>query len=190
MFKDALNRAKRNLDEFNVAINNPVLAQRYLFEVLSKDYCKTDYSESYGLKETISIDEFRKRIPIADYYNLKQLFQDVRKGDYRALLGEEPFTWNMTRGTTGASKIIPVTETHMHHIVRGGSRAVLNAAFNMVGLEPLIGGVLNLQFPSNNQTMRVGKEEIVFGFSSGTYARLNPMLAGLRLIPRQEEIDA
>jgi hypothetical protein len=36
----------------------------------------------------------------------------------------------------------------------------------------------------------IGKEKLVFGFSSGTYARLNPMMAGLGLIPRQEEIDA
>jgi hypothetical protein len=38
--------------------------------------------------------------------------------------------------------------------------------------------------------MNVGNKKMVFGFSSGTYARLNPMMAGLRLIPRQEEIDA
>jgi hypothetical protein len=36
----------------------------------------------------------------------------------------------------------------------------------------------------------VGGKEMVFGFSSGTYARLNPMMAGLSLVPRQEEIDA
>ena len=38
--------------------------------------------------------------------------------------------------------------------------------------------------------MKIEGKEIVFGFSSGTYARLNPMLAGLALVPRQEEIDA
>jgi hypothetical protein len=190
VFKDALNQAQRNLEEFNVAINNPILAQRRLLEVLLKDYCKTGYGESYGLMETVSLEEFRSRILIADYSNFEPLFQDVRQGDYRVLLGEEPITWVMTRGTTGASKIIPVTKKHMYHIVRGGSRAVLNSAFNRMGLETLMGGVLNLQFPSNNQTMHVGKEEIVFGFSSGTYARLNPMMVGLRLIPRQEEIDA
>jgi len=41
-----------------------------------------------------------------------------------------------------------------------------------------------------SQNMKVGDEELVFGFSSGTYARLNPMMAGLGLVPRQEEIDA
>jgi hypothetical protein len=78
----------------------------------------------------------------------------------------------------------------MHQIVTGGSRAIFNYAFNKGGLDTLMGGVLNLQFPSNNQSMKVGNKKIVFEFSSGTYARLNPMMVGLRLIPRQEEIDS
>jgi hypothetical protein len=96
----------------------------------------------------------------------------------------------MTRGTTGVNKIIPVTDAHMDHLIRGGARAVLNTAFKRGGLETLMGGVLNLQFPSNTRAMKMGDQELVFGFSSGTYARLNPMMAGLGLVPRQEEIDA
>jgi hypothetical protein len=190
VFTDALKRAQKNLEDFNVAINNPVLAQRRLLKVLLKDYYKTGYGESYDLEETMSLDEFQSKTPISDYSDLEPFFKDVRRGDYRVLLNEEPITWVMTRGTTGTSKIIPVTEKHMYHIVSGGSRAVLNTAFNKGDLETLLGGVLNLQFPSNNQIMQVGNEKLVFGFSSGTYARLNPMMAGLRLIPRQEEIDA
>jgi hypothetical protein len=53
-----------------------------------------------------------------------------------------------------------------------------------------MGGVLNLQFPSNISSMNVKGKKITYGFSSGTYAKLNPMLAGLHLLPRQEEIDA
>lgn len=49
---------------------------------------------------------------------------------------------------------------------------------------------MNLQFPSNTSTMKTKENEMVYGYSSGTYARLNPMMAGLSLVPRQEEIDA
>ena len=44
--------------------------------------------------------------------------------------------------------------------------------------------------PSNIDIIKVGDEEKEFGFSSGTYAKLNPIMAGLQLVPRQEEIDA
>jgi hypothetical protein len=57
-------------------------------------------------------------------------------------------------------------------------------------LSILLGGVLNLQFPSNISILNVNGRKIEYGFSSGTYAKLNPMLAGLKLLPRQEEIDA
>ena len=190
MFADALERAQRNLDEFEAAINEPELAQRDLLEILLRDYGKTGYGQSFGLSPETSFEEYRKQVPVTTYQELTPHLEQIRKGDYRILLTEEPITWVMTRGTTGNSKILPVTETHMSHLIKGGARAVLNTAFKRGGLETLMGGVLNLQFPSNTQTLMVGDEELVFGFSSGTYARLNPMMAGLGLVPRQEEIDA
>ncbi len=96
----------------------------------------------------------------------------------------------MTRGTTVKSKLLPVTKSHLEHIIRGGSRAILNYVTSVGNLASLMGGVLNLQFTSNISIMNVNGRKIECGFSSVTYAKLNPMLAGLHLLPRQEEIDA
>ncbi len=49
---------------------------------------------------------------------------------------------------------------------------------------------LNLNFPSNVHTMDVDGKQVTYGYSSGTYARLNPMFDRVSLLPRQEEIDA
>lgn len=190
MFADALDRAQRNLREYKTAIEAPLEAQKNLLRVLLEDYAETKYGEKHGMEQSLSLDEYRKNAPVVTYHDLGPLFEEIRRGDYTVLLKEEPITWVMTRGTTGESKIIPVTETHMDHLIRGGARAVLNTAFKRGGLETLMGGVLNLQFPSNTRVMTVGGEERMFGFSSGTYARLNPMMAGLGLVPRQEDIDA
>lgn len=190
MFAEALERAQRNLNEFETAIREPEQAQRGLLKVLLEDYKETKYGNSFDISPETSIEDYRKRVPTITYHDLAPYLEQIRQTDYRILLKEEPITWVMTRGTTGTSKILPVTETHMNHLIRGGARAVLNTAFRRGALETLMGGVLNLQFPSNTQTMKVGGEELVFGFSSGTYARLNPMMAGLGLVPRQEEVDA
>ena len=190
MFADALDRAQRNLREYETAIEAPIEAQRNLLRVLLEDYSGTQYGEKQGLERSLSLDEYREKAPVVTYHDLRPLFEEIRHGDYTVLLKEDPITWVMTRGTTGENKIIPVTETHMDHLIRGGARAVLNTAFKRGGLETLMGGVLNLQFPSNTCVMRVGGEDRVFGFSSGTYARLNPMMAGLGLVPRQEDVDA
>ena len=190
MFTDALRRAQRNLEEYETAITDPAEAQRGLIEILLQDYCKTGIGESYGLEPSLSLEEYREKVTSVTYRDLEPRLEKVRQGDYNILLAEEPITWVMTRGTTGDSKILPVTEKNMNYLIKGGARAILNTAFKRGGLETLMGGVLNLQFPSNTRTMTVGGEELVFGFSSGTYARLNPMMAGLGLVPRQEEIDA
>ena len=53
-----------------------------------------------------------------------------------------------------------------------------------------MGVILNLNFPSNVHTMDVDGKQVTYGYSSGTYARLNPMFDRVSLLPRQEEIDA
>jgi len=130
------------------------------------------------------------RPPVVIYEDLKPQLEKIIQGEYRVLLPEKPMTWVMTRGTTGESKILPVTESHMNHLIKGGARAILDTIFNRGSLTSLMGGVLNLQVPSNTWTMKTKAKERVYRYSSGTYARLNPMMAGLSLVPRQEEIDA
>jgi len=178
MLEQTLQRVKRNLDDWRRSLEDPAGAQETLYESLLDDYAKTEYGQRHDV------------FPVAKYSDLEPWIKRVRSGDHTALLAEKPITWVMTRGTTGNSKIIPVTPRHLDHLVRGGSRAVLSHAMGEGGLETLTGGVLNLQFPSNVRAMNVGGKETIYGFSSGTYAKLNPMMAGLRLVPRQEEIDA
>jgi len=57
-------------------------------------------------------------------------------------------------------------------------------------LDVLSGKILNLNFPSAVTTFDAGGQKVVYGYSSGTYAKLNPMLNQVSLLPRQEEIDA
>lgn len=190
MLEEALQRINKNLGEWEDSLSNPSESQETLLEDLLKDYALTDYGQRYRAGEISTIKEYRKAFPTVTYTDLVPLFNRVKEGDPGAFLMEDPITWVMTRGTTGSSKIVPVTQRHLDSLIKGGSRAVLNFSIRNGGLDMLMGGVLNLQFPSNTASMKVNGEDTVYGFSSGTYAKLNPMMAGLRLIPRQEEIDA
>jgi hypothetical protein len=185
-----LAKVMKTLSDWDSSLRDPPSSQRRLLEQLLEGYAKTEYGEIHSATSIDSVEEYRKRFPAVRYVEVEPWLKRVRDEDFRVFLYEEPLTWVMTRGTTGRSKVIPVTPRHLQDIVRCGSRAVLNFSIRQGGLELLAGGVLNLQFPSNTETMRTGEREIVYGFSSGTYARLNPMMAGLSLVPRQEEIDA
>jgi hypothetical protein len=66
----------------------------------------------------------------------------------------------------------------------------VNHALRRKDLEVLTGKIINLNFPSQVHQTTVDGKEMTYGYSSGTYARLNPMFERVSLIPRQEEIDA
>ncbi|GAG91653.1 unnamed protein product, partial [marine sediment metagenome] len=67
---------------------------------------------------------------------------------------------------------------------------VTNFALRKNNIDVLTGKILNLNFPSKVTTINAGGQKITYGYSSGTYAKLNPMLNQVSLMPRQEEIDA
>lgn len=190
MIEDALQRINKNLEEWSQGLLDPQQSQEELLQSFLKDYVKTEYGQKHNAGQIQTIKEYREKFPVTDYNELVPWFERARNENYDAFLPEKPITWVMTRGTMGQSKIIPVTQTHNDQIVKGGSRGILNYAMTHDGLTLLMGGVLNLQFPSNTATMEIGDDKITYGYSSGTYARLNPMMAGLQLIPLQEEIDA
>ncbi|TLX98361.1 MAG: GH3 auxin-responsive promoter family protein, partial [Thaumarchaeota archaeon] len=91
--------------------------------------------------------EFRSRFPTASYADLLPQIGEVREGRFSSILPEPVARRVMTRGSTGLPKVIPVTETHLSHILSCGARAVVNFALKR---DPRVleTGVLNLNFPS------------------------------------------
>ncbi|MBN1683498.1 GH3 auxin-responsive promoter family protein [Candidatus Bathyarchaeota archaeon] len=190
MSENPIVRINKNLESWYESINDPNSAQLNVLNKLINIYKKTDYGILNNIDSIDSIEDYQKNFKELKYNELELWLQKIREENYKIFLHEAPLTWVMTRGTTSKSKIIPVTPTHLQDLIKCGSRAVLNYSMNKGGLNLLSGNVLNLQFPSNISKLRVGGKEVVCGFSSGTYAKLNPMMMGLGLIPRQEEIDA
>lgn len=187
MYENAFRRISENLEAWKNALETPPEAQESSLSSFLEDYNRTDYGKTYNAE---SQEDFKISYPVQKYSDLRPWLNKVKKGEWGSFLPEKPLTWVMTRGTTGSSKVIPVTESHLNHIIKGGSRAILNHVMSGGSFSALMGGVLNLQFPSNYQKMEVKGKEVEYGFSSGTYAKLNPMLAGMHLVPRQEEIDS
>jgi len=88
----------------------------------------------------------------------------------------------MTRGSTGHSKVLPATQTHLKQIFTCGARALIHFALRTKNFDVFTGNILNLNFPSSVHTMTSDGKEITYGYSSGTYARLNPMFERVSLI--------
>lgn len=172
------------------ALKDPAKAQEATLSGLLAGYSKTAYGRDHDTIGVSTFEDFRRAFPVSGYDGFKPFIERVKDGDAGALLPEPVVGWVMTRGTTGRSKVIPVTKTHMDLILLLGARGIVNHALRRKDSEVLEGNVLNLNFPSQVGMLRTGKGEEPYGYSSGTYAKFNPQFGGTRLVPKQEEIDA
>ena len=172
------------------SLKNPEDAQNRLLTSLITEYGKTQYGKDHRSSEVIGIGDFRRNFPVLDYRALDPYLSEVMKGNYASLLPEPLACWVMTRGSTGPAKVLPATKTHVEQILTCGSRALINHALRRKDYELLDGKILNLNFPSNVHTITMNGQEMTYGYSSGTYARLIPALEQVQLLPTQEDIDA
>jgi hypothetical protein len=173
------------------SLENPAKAQESTLFDLLKKYETTDYGRNHNAQRIKTIADYQANFPIIDYKTMMPFLRQVQEGNYRVFLPEAPETWVMTRGSTGKqSKVLPATPTHLKQIYLCGARAILHFAMRKENFDVLTGNILNLNFPSSIHTMTKDGKKVTYGYSSGTYARLNPMLSQVSLLPRQEDIDA
>lgn len=69
----------------------------------------TDYGKKYAFESIKSVDEFRKKVPLADYGVLSPYIDRMMNGEKDVLTSYEVFAYCYTSGTTGGTKHIPVT---------------------------------------------------------------------------------
>jgi hypothetical protein len=189
--QDAINTILRPyIQPWYDSVDNPKKAQDQVMAELLQKYSTTDYGLSHKASEIQNIDDYQSNFPIINYSSLTPYLIQVKEHSYKVFLSEPPETWVMTRGSTGKSKVLPATQTHLKQIYSCGARGLINYAVSKKNYEIFLGVILNLNFPSNIHTMDVEGKQVTYGYSSGTYARLNPMFDRVSLLPRQEEIDA
>jgi hypothetical protein len=172
------------------SIDNPAKAQEKVLDDLIQKYQTTEYGQSHRASQVKCISDFRTNFPIINYSRITPYLIQLKEHNYKVFLSEPPETWVMTRGSTGKSKVLPATQTHLKQIYSCGARGLINYAVRKKTYEVFLGVILNLNFPSNVHTMDVDGKQVTYGYSSGTYARLNPMFDRVSLLPKQEEIDA
>jgi hypothetical protein len=172
------------------SLRNPQEAQRTVLSDLLKGYRKTLYGINHQASETKETETFKTNFPVVDYRGLQPHLDKIKKGNFEAFLPEPLACWVMTRGSTGPAKVLPATNTHLEQIFICGARALINHALRTKDFEILAGRIFNLNFPSSVHTIVKDGKTMSYGYSSGTYARLNPTLDSVSLLPRQEDIDA
>lgn len=172
------------------AVENPAGAQEEVLHRLLKDYAKTKYGAEQGAAQIETVADYRRAFPVMTYEAYKPLIERVMAGEVALLLCEEPVGWAITRGTTkGESKFIPMTPTDLQLRISAG-RAMMNYVLANGRFDLFAGVNLNLNFPSVVGTVKVGEQEVKYGYSSGIYTRHVSTFTPIDSVPSQEEIDA
>jgi len=172
------------------SIANPSQAQEETLARLLKSYAQTHYGQEFGADKISSIPEFQRAFPIVTYADLRPHIDKVIAGDFPAFLSEPPIEWGLTRGTTGESKLVPMTVSDLRDKTACGGRGLLNYVQRNQAYDILAGWDLNIGFPSKVGSMWMGDNEIFYGYTSGIYTKYNAKNARLKIVPEQDEIDA
>jgi phenylacetate-coenzyme A ligase PaaK-like adenylate-forming protein len=188
--EDSLGIFKPIIGSWYESLKSPHEFQSQVLLDLIKEYEKTRYGKNHHASEIEKAADYRAKFPIIDYGKLNPYLAEIKTGNYATILPEPLVCWVMTRGSTGPAKVLPATKTHIEQIFKCGARALINYVLRKKDFELLTGKILNLNFPSNVHTIVSDGQTVTYGYSSGTYARLNPILNKVSLLPRQEEIDA
>jgi hypothetical protein len=178
------------LQPWHSAVAEPANAQEEVLHRLLQDYAKTQYGRQHGAEHIQNLGDYRKAFPVTSYESYKPLIERVMAGEVELLLWEPPVGWAITRGTTkGESKFIPMTATDLRMRISAG-RAMMNYVASTQRFDLFAGVNLNLNFPSVVGKVKVGEQEVEFGYSSGIYTKYVSTFTPIRSVPAQEEIDA
>ena len=113
----------KNSEDFK---QNAVEDQEKLLLSLVKRAEKTLFGRSYQFENIKTIEDFQKKIPVADYEELKPYIKKVKKGQRDILWNGIPEYLAKTSGTTSGSKYIPISEEGIKNQVAAAQSAIFH----------------------------------------------------------------
>lgn len=178
------------LQPWRESLDDPARAQAEVLERYLHIYAQTQDGKAHSADKVDNLADFRRAFPVRTHEDFQPLIRRVMAGEIEALLHEPPVGWAITRGTSsGESKFIPMTQTDLKMRVSAG-RAMMNYVAQSKRFDLFQGVNLNLNFPSDVGSIKVGDREVRYGYSSGIYTKFVSERTPIRSLPTQEQIDA
>lgn len=101
-------RSKRELER---AVADPRAAQELRLQKILAAHGDTEVGRKYGFANIRDLDQWRAQVPLCTWDDIAPLIDRMVAGEERVLVGEKPFFYATTSGTTGRRKLIPVTSS-------------------------------------------------------------------------------
>ncbi|WP_018477102.1 GH3 auxin-responsive promoter family protein [Pontibacter roseus] len=106
-------------------IQNPVEAQKAVFEKILKEAQHTVFGREHRFAGVKTHADFVKAVPVRDYEGLASYFNRVKAGEKDILWPGKPLYLAKTSGTTSGTKYIPITRESIPNHINGAKDALL-----------------------------------------------------------------
>ena len=117
---------KKRIPLIEHSFRNGADVQHQMFTELMGEARKTSFGRDFKLAEVKTIDQYRERVPLFEYDDLKPYIQRVMHGEQRVLWPGDITWFAQSSGTTSdKSKYIPVSYEALEECQFRGSRDVL-----------------------------------------------------------------
>ncbi|MGL5890560.1 MAG: GH3 family domain-containing protein, partial [Bacteroidia bacterium] len=92
---------------------------------------ETEFGKLHGMQDIKTFDQFRERVPIHEYDDLKPWIERLRRGEQHLLWPTDVKWFAKSSGTTGdKSKFIPVTEESLYDCHYKGGKDMVSIYCN------------------------------------------------------------
>mgnify|MGYP002335853733 CR=1 FL=1 len=175
--------------------NNPIAAQERTFERLIRQASGTAFGKDHNFASIKTYDDFKKRVPIADYEDLKTYIDRVVRGESDVMWPGKPIYLAKTSGTTSGVKYIPISKESMPEHLNGARNALFSYIHETGKSEFIDGKIIFLQ----GSPVLERKNGINFGRLSGIVANHVPAYLQRNRLPSyktnciedwEEKVDA
>ncbi len=111
-------RSLKYLNEFRVALANPIKIQKSILHEILKKNKKTNYGKLYDFAHIKTIEEYQTKVPLITYEDIIPFIQKIKDGEQNILTKDKVIFLATTSGTTSHVKLIPVTKDRMKNFKR------------------------------------------------------------------------
>ncbi|MET0945742.1 MAG: GH3 auxin-responsive promoter family protein [Flavobacterium sp.] len=162
--------------------NKPVETQQEVFKGLINSAKETQFGADHHFDKIKTVHDFKKRVPIRDYEDLKPYIDKIRMGEKNILWKGKPLYFAKTSGTTSGAKYIPLTKESMPYHIEASRNAILHYIYETGNADFVDGKMIFLQ----GSPILVEKYGIKFGRLSGIGAHFVPKYLQKNRLPSWE----
>ncbi len=126
-------------------IDNPIDFQEKTFRKLISSAENTKFGKDHNFNSITNYNEFKQRVPIQDYEDIKSYIELIINGEYNVLWKDRPIYFAKTSGTTSGTKYIPITKESMPYHIMGAKHALLHYIYETKKSDFVNGKMIFLQ---------------------------------------------